>query len=180
MGWFGPDFGEEAHLAFVFRQIQECTKFHKKGDRVKGGRWASWFDRHDDWRKARFPVLLVLLYYGIEEKKWWKDVSSCPYLDSRGLDMADMTEEAEAPADIEPGSVDDASIIVANPGRPHVSSASSSSGGAAIIPTGAASSTSGPRYRAYSTIKETKNEESALGFRPRGLRPGAHLIPLTP
>ncbi|CAE7032373.1 dpf-6 [Symbiodinium sp. CCMP2592] len=89
--------GTEDHMRRVFHQIQGCAIFHRKGDRVKMGRWASWFRAAKFWRGQKMPALLVLLFAGIQ-RKWWDSLSGLPLLNVRSEELQDHPEAGDATA----------------------------------------------------------------------------------
>lgn len=49
----------------IFQQASEVSIFIKRGDRVKLGRWQSFFRVAKEWQRFRTSYLLVLLWLGL-------------------------------------------------------------------------------------------------------------------
>ncbi|CAE7837000.1 dpf-6 [Symbiodinium sp. CCMP2592] len=85
--------GTEEHMKRVFESIRTSRVFQQKMDRVKLGRWASWFRATESWQGQKMPALLVFLWMGIQ-RKWWTSLAELPILSLREEDV--FREKAEA------------------------------------------------------------------------------------
>ena len=71
------DYMSEAHLQRIWGYLPHSKALQGKGDRVKLGRWLSWWDaceqRHESWTET----LMLLALHGMKSG-YWKDVGSSP------------------------------------------------------------------------------------------------------
>lgn len=89
--------GTPEHMQHVFGMVQSLKTFTNKGDRVKLGRWASWFRATVSWRGKKMLTLLVLLFMGIT-KGWWKSLAELPLLCVLENELAaELAEPSEQP-----------------------------------------------------------------------------------
>lgn len=77
--------GTKDHQKYVFKLLAACPKFHKKGTKVKLGRWQSWFKATADWKGHRNSALLILMYLGLK-KKWFSSLRDLPFVGIPSLD----------------------------------------------------------------------------------------------
>lgn len=72
----------DAHLSEMFDIIKDSPVLHRKGEKVKIGRWYSVFARAVDFRPHRAVLLLMLLYVGMR-RKWWGRLDETPLFRQR-------------------------------------------------------------------------------------------------
>jgi hypothetical protein len=128
--------GSEEHMRSVFEGLKYCQVFKTKQERVKLGRWASWFNANRSWRGQRMPLLLILMYMGVR-KGWFKNIADLPLfsnthkdLDRQQLEAADAVVSSAASSSACPA----ASSAVARPtgsAAPEATHAASASGASA-------------------------------------------------
>ena len=169
-----PHMGTIAHMQEVFLLIQSSPVFVKKMERVKLGRWASWFNAAKAWRGSKQPLLLILLFMGTK-KGWWKSWQQMPIFDAKSQ-LLPVTEDDQPSANASVASAPGSSRSpVVAPAMPHsVSSSSSSSAVAAgsssavSAPAGRPSSPPPPRPRA--TVSAPSSSQSSAIVQPRSIK----------
>ncbi len=153
--------GTPEHLTKLWYDLKELDVFHKKGTRVKLGRWGSWFKACRSWQGQRGACLLVLLYLGVK-RGWWTDASSLPLTPLAQIgqpgannDKAKQVPVAPAASSSSGSGAASSSTAVSSSSRapgPAVSAAVSSFGG----------STSSPVSLQKMSVKESNAEVKRL------------------
>ena len=67
----GPlDYGSDRHMAEVWERCKSSSVLHKKGKRVRMGRWWSLFAACQDVQGEEDLLLLIPVYVGMRENVW--------------------------------------------------------------------------------------------------------------
>ena len=67
----GPlDYSSDRHMAEVWERCKSSNVLHKKGKRVRMGRWWSLLAACHDMQGEEVLLLLILVYVGMREKFW--------------------------------------------------------------------------------------------------------------
>lgn len=180
--------GSEQHMKTVFESLRWSRVFKSKQDRVKLGRWASWFNANRSWRGEKMPLLLVLMYMGMQ-KGWFKSIWDLPIFSSRHMELPedpdldpDASEVAPAPTAPSASSSSASTAPVAKKARTASSAASSSSApasSAASSSAAPASSTSAARCSASAASSSSAGEPLAVAHDGRQTAGGIDKAPDT-
>jgi hypothetical protein len=90
------------HMQEVFEALPRSKIFQQKGDKVKLGRWASWFTANRAWRGQKMVLLPVLLYMGLN-KGWRSKMSELPTFSGGSYDLPGDASESDTEDEPEPG-----------------------------------------------------------------------------
>ena len=134
------------HMQEVFEALPRSKIFQQKGDKVKLGRWASWFNANRAWRGQKMALLLVLLFMGLN-KGWWSKMSELPIFSGGRHDLPDDASEGDPEDEPEPGEREPAPA-------PGPASSSGSRPASSSSSSGAAPSTSSSSRPASSAARE--------------------------
>lgn len=92
---FGAEIGTEGHMKKIWEQLKHHEAFQLKGEKMKMGRWMSWFKSYRRFRKWRMPLLLILLVMGMK-RGWWTTISQTPLFQHlESTDIGDASGAAD-------------------------------------------------------------------------------------
>eukprot|EP00971_Amphidinium_carterae_P143093 2835254-Amphidinium_carterae.2 len=79
-------YGTKPHLQKVWRIMLTDSAFKHKGQKVRWGRWCSFFDAGEEFIKHYSLMLPPMYSHGIKSG-WWKSLDQTPLVDSRNEDL---------------------------------------------------------------------------------------------
>eukprot|EP00971_Amphidinium_carterae_P052146 1026635-Amphidinium_carterae.4 len=82
-----PGFGTKPHLEKVWQLMLTDRAFKHKGQKVRWGRWCSFFDCGEEFIKQFSLTLPAMCSHGVKAG-WWKSVEQSPLLDTGHEDLA--------------------------------------------------------------------------------------------
>ena len=135
------DMGSEEHMKSVFEGLKWSRVFTCKQDRVKLGRWASWFNANRAWRGQKQPLLLILCYMGVR-KGWFTSMGDLPIFSSTQTELTPEELNPE-PEELPRGAAPDPKELPRGAAPPSQTTATTSTAAAASsepkeLPRGAA------------------------------------------
>jgi hypothetical protein len=101
------DYMSEAHLQRIWGYLKDSKCLQGKGDRVKLGRWLSWWDACDQKHQSWTETLMLLALHGLKSG-YWKDIQSSPLGGDNQVGLVDVQPGAlgEGAVAAPPGNID--------------------------------------------------------------------------
>lgn len=93
-GLESADMGSEAHMQTVWQWLMQSPAVSKKGDRMKFGRWFSWFNQAGKKLSSWSAYAFFLAYIGMRNR-FWADVHDSPILGLSRADAAHLIMEED-------------------------------------------------------------------------------------
>lgn len=172
------DIGSPEHLEMTFQAVKNLDFWGRRGEKVKLGRWQSWFGAVRNWQPVRSAYLLILPFMGLR-RRWWSHVGGLPSVlrldHAQGGDEAGQQEQSAqtAPATSSRPSAS-SSMASAASSAPSSPRGASNAGSSAQVGGVASSSTARPPLTVSSagpsttareqprTVRESNQEVSRL------------------